>query len=285
LDSKRIRKNRFRKKKGRSGTSRTAGLVAVLKFTAGTGALAALSLGLIFCHDVITQSRYFGAETITVSGNRQLDRTEILARAGVSPGTNILAVNLSAVRKRLVSHPWIAEAYVRRQIPRKIDIRIEEHRAAAVLDLDRRYLINARGIIFKALAEGEGTGLPVIRGLRYSDVRIQPTGRTGEARASVEEDVVAVLKLGTFAAATLPISTVERIQFDREIGLSLKTAGPDPLVIRLGTGDYQRKFEVLETVLGRLGEIQPRPWTGLRHIDLNDPARIVVQPLISSGES
>jgi cell division protein FtsQ len=259
--------------------------MAVLKFTAGIGGLAALSLGLIFCHDVITQSRYFGAETITVSGNRQLGRTEILARAGVSPGTNILAVNLSAVRKRLVSHPWIAEAYVRREIPRTIDIRIEEHRAAAVLELDRKYLINARGIIFKAVAEGEGTGLPVIRGLRYSDVRIRPTGRTGEARASVEDDVIAVLKLGTSAAATLPISKVERIQFDREIGLSLKTAGPDPLVIRLGTDDYQRKFEVLETVFGRLGQIQPRPWTGLRHIDLNDPARIVVQPLISSDES
>jgi cell division protein FtsQ len=285
LGSKRIRKNRFRKKKGRSGTNRTAGLMAVLKFTAGVGALAALSLGLIFCHDVVTQSRYFHAEKITVSGNRQLGRNEILARAGVSPGTNILALNLSAVRKRLVSHPWIAEAYVRRQFPRSIDIRIEEHRAAAVLDLDRKYLMDDRGIIFKVLAEEEGTGLPVIRGLRYSDVRIQPMGRTGESRASVEDDVIAVLKLGTFAAATLPIPAVERIQFDREIGLSLKTAGPDPLVIRLGTGDYRRKFEVLETVLDRLGEIQPRPWTELRHIDLNDPARIVVQPQISSDES
>lgn len=282
LGSKRIRKNRFRKKSRKTGKGL---LKAVLKFSAGAAALAALSLGLIFCHDAVTQSGFFRAATVTVSGHHRLERDAVLARAGLAPGENILAVNLAAVRKRLRSHPWIAEASVRREIPRAIHIRIEEHRPSAVLDLGRKFLVDARGIIFKELAPGEGKDLPVIRGLRFADVHIEPTDRTGASRALVYDEVIAVLRLGRAAAATLPSATVARIEVDREMGLNLQTTGPEPLEIRLGFKDYQRKFGLLERVLARLQERQTQTWQGIRQIDLNDPNRIVVRPRFSEGDS
>lgn len=281
LGNKDTRKNRFRKKTVKA--KRKIRLAALLKFFGGTAALAALSLGLIFCHDLITQIAYFRAETVTVTGNHRIERDEILSRARVAPGMNILGLNLAAIRKRLVAHPWIAEAFVRREIPRAIHIRIEEHRAAAILELGRKFLVDSRGVIFKALAEGEQQGLPMIRGLRFSDVRIEATGRTGERRASVYDDVIAVLNLGKAAATALPIPVLEQIEVDREIGLKLKTAGPEPLEVRLGFSDYERKFKVLEMVLDRLKQPQMQQWQGIRFIDLNDPSRIVVRPRLADG--
>jgi len=76
LATKRVRKNRFRKKNRRK---RKIGPVAVLKFLAGAAALTGLSLGLIFCHDLVTQLGYFQAETVAVTGNRHLPRSEILS--------------------------------------------------------------------------------------------------------------------------------------------------------------------------------------------------------------
>jgi len=173
---------------------------------------------------------------------------------------------------------------VRREIPRAIHIRIEEHRAAAVLDLERKFLVDSRGVIFKELTAGEGRGLPVIQGLRFADLRIEAMGRTGESRATVYDDVIAVLKLGRTAAAALPIAGPEIIAVDREIGLRLKTTGPVPLEIRLGFTDYRRKFELLKIVLEQVRQSPALQWQGIRFIDLNDPSRIVVQPRFTDGE-
>jgi len=69
-----------------------------------------MSLMFIFIHDVLTQCDYFKAESITVTGGQRLTPDQILKTADIEEGVNLVSLNLKMIRKRLLAHPWIAEA-------------------------------------------------------------------------------------------------------------------------------------------------------------------------------
>ena len=160
--AKRIRKNRFRrKKKNRSGGVFIGGVKIV---AVGCG-LSLLSVLFILCHDALTQWEAFAVERITLTGNQRLNRQQICDQSLIQLGANILAVNLTTARKRLLAHPWIAEVYIQREIPDGIHFHIREHRAVAVIDLGRKFLLDESGALFKELEATDTVTLPGVHGL------------------------------------------------------------------------------------------------------------------------
>ncbi len=109
--------------------------------------LGLVCMGLLFIlgYDIMTQGRMFAAREIAVLGNRQLSEARVLSLAGIDPGVNIFAVNLSLARKRLISDGWIAEARVGREIPDRLVIRVREHVPQAILDLGKKYVMSREG--------------------------------------------------------------------------------------------------------------------------------------------
>ena len=113
--------------------------------------LVATSGFFIFMHDVVTQSGYFTAKGVIIEGGQRLSQKQIAEQAQLRAGMNILAANLTVARKRLLSHPWIDEAEITREIPSGLIIRIKEHEPLAIVDLGHKFLINEKGEIFKDL--------------------------------------------------------------------------------------------------------------------------------------
>ena len=142
-----------------------------IKITAAVAGFAATTGFFILIHEIVTQCDYFAAETITISGTRRLTHDQVARQARIRTGDNILSVNLSLVRKRLLAHPWIAEAGVSREIPSGLRIRIEEHSPLAVVDVGKKFLINHSGIIFKAWDASDPADLPVVNGLNVLEDR------------------------------------------------------------------------------------------------------------------
>ena len=295
LGIRRKKKNRFKRqrpKKSRHWVS------SGLKLTAGGIGVALLSIIFIFCHDVITQCDAFKAKTVAVTGNRRLSREEICERAGILPGSNILAVNTVAARKRLLAEPWIADAQIRRKIPDGIHVVIREHRALAVIDLGRKFLLDDTGTIFKELAPREADNLPVIEGLRYADIELRPSAAgagipapqinrqfNGDQNpASPFAAVVAVLQLGTPTDSIIPNRHLSRIVVDSETGITLQTRR-GPKTVKLGFQDYTRKFAVLRRLLAYLEQHRPGIWRELDTVDLNNLDRIVVEPVYDNGKA
>ncbi|MFW5636577.1 MAG: cell division protein FtsQ/DivIB, partial [Thermodesulfobacteriota bacterium] len=136
-------------------------ILHILIWTAG------MSVWLVFLFLFLIQWDYLRAERVVVSGAGRLSEPMVLEKAGLSPGVNIFSVNLSKARKRLLSHPWIAEAAVGIWFPPEIRIRIKEYEALAVFELDQKYLANRDGKIFKEWDPLETRILPVVSGLRY----------------------------------------------------------------------------------------------------------------------
>ena len=104
------------------------------KLMAAVVAFAAVTGFFILIHEIVTQCDYFAAEKVTIEGTQRLTHEQVARQARVRTGDNILSVNLSLARKRLLAHPWIADAEVSREIPSRLIIRVKEHTVLAVVD-------------------------------------------------------------------------------------------------------------------------------------------------------
>jgi cell division protein FtsQ len=260
--------------------------------TGGAAAVILVSFFFIFVHDVFTQSDHFKAKQFHVEGTRRLSPKAVLSLAGVRDGVNVLSVNLSAARRRLLAHPWIAEAKIQLEIPSILRIRIREHQPAAVVDIGKKFLLNEEGEIFKEWESADPKGLPVVTGLKPADLKV--ADRSGAAAAMplfFERDsglppetqpgrpldaVLQTLALGNETGAVLPNQQIRTIQVDRELGLTL-IAFEEGKLIRLGYDDYPAKYRLLAELLTFL-KTQPGV-ADFNRIDLTDVNRVIVNPV------
>lgn len=266
------RQNRYKKAKApqrKSGPGLIHRLAVVLKLGGLMAVLLALSAVFMLAYAAVTQSDYFRTETIVVEGLSRLSRQTVIARAGLEPGDNLLAINLHLVRKRLLSHPWIAQAQVSREIPETLSISIKEHQPLAVVDMGRRFLLNTQGRIFKELGDEEFSRLPVIKGIHYTDISL------GEDDLSpVMQSVMQVLDLVGSPESVFGATRIGCLEYDHELGITL--------ISREHRRAYRLGFEPFKTKFSRLAELVPRlnkdrQWRRYKAVDVNNPDRIVVQ--------
>ena len=246
--------------------------VTCFKIIAVVSLITVMSLVFIFSYDLLTQCNYFKAKSITIEGVNRLSKNQIVRQACINNGVNIFSVNLSATRKRLLAHPWIADAEVRREIIDKIIIKIKEHRPLAVVDLNRKFfLVNSHGEIFKKLEESDPHNLPVVVGLELSDMDVSEKFRSIPFKA-----VMDVLRLGQKSQSIFPNKSLKIVKVDREIGITLYPFN-GIRSIKLGYGNYSDKYKRLKNVLFYIEKEQEL--SDFDSIDLNNLNRIVVNPL------
>jgi cell division protein FtsQ len=266
-------------------------LAALVWLAAGAGGVVFVSLFFVFVHDVFTQSEHFRAGQIQVEGGQRLSVKAILAQAGVQPGINVLSLNLAAARKRLLAHPWIAEAEIQREIPAALRIRIREHVGAAVVDVGRKFLLNPQGELFKEWEASDPADLPTVAGLDLADLRAVDRSAAaggltfldaGTAAAAPPlpsrpmDAVLQVLTLGRDAGSILPTRALRAIRVDRELGLTL-VAYDEHRAIRLGYNDYPAKYHLLRE-LQAFFRAQANV-AEFERVDLTDLNRVIVNPV------
>jgi len=265
-------------------------LVAGIWLIIGAVAVVFVSAFFIFMHDVFTQSEHFQARQIHVEGGRRLSRQLILDQAGVRPGINVLSVNLAAARKRLLAHPWIAEAEIQREIPATLRIRIREHVGAAVVDVGRKFLLSPQGELFKEWEPSDPSDLPSVAGLAVADLRAVDRSAAAGSLALFDaggpmpppppsramDAVLQVLILAREPKSVLSTRELRAIQVDRELGLTL-VAYAENRAIRLGYNDYPAKYHLLRDLLAFF-RTQPNV-ADFERIDLTDMNRVIVNPI------
>ena len=213
---------------------------------------------------------------------------QVIEAARVKKGMNVLDVNLAMTRKRLLAHPWIADAEIRREIPAGLYIKVQEHSPLAIIDLGRKFLLNENGRVFKEWTDRDPANLPLVSGLALSDIRVhgktaaQPS-RNGRDPSQLKhpqndpfEAVMQVLRLGRQTRSILSNGNIRQIKVDREIGITL-VAFKQMKTIVLGYYNYPLKFNMLKDILSH-GKHRRR-FPEFDRIDLNNVNRIVVNPV------
>ncbi|MCG8555327.1 MAG: FtsQ-type POTRA domain-containing protein [Proteobacteria bacterium] len=198
-----------------------------------------------FVEQYVRRSPHFRTDVIQVSGLRHLDRAGVLRTAGLEVGQNIFATSPEIAEERLRRHSWIASVEVRRRLPDSYRIRLREHRAVALLALEKTYLVADDGTVFKALGPGDPADLPPITGVDTQRLAKDPALRT-----SVLLNAVALLH--DYREAGLwrrqPIAEIH-IEPDRSLSLHV---GDGPTHVRLGKRPFRRKLRRLRKVLDQL---------------------------------
>ena len=263
------RKNRFKKNKRQSRRRFIGHLMLSFKLGGLMALLLVFSALFVMGYAAVTHSDYFRTQSVEISGLSRLTREVIMVQAGLRPGDNLLAVNLHLVRKRLLSHPWIAQARVERVIPGTLNIEVKEHEALAVVDLGRKFLINTHGRLFKEYEDEEALNLPLVTGIAYADISLGD-----DALSPALDTVLKVLRASRAPGSALAYSDIARVRFDAQMGILL-TDRRRRLMVKLGFDHFKEKYS-------RLTELWPylknnQAWSGFKTIDLNNPDRVVVQ--------
>ncbi len=155
-------KNKYKKKSGSIRVWVSLGLVLVF---------GASSFICIRAYQWLIEAPFLNVGTIVVEGAKKVMPLEVVALAGISPHTNILAIDQARICRRVASHNWIREAHVTRVIPDKVIITIEERDAIALVEHGELFLMDSDGSLFEPAGERAEWPLPVISGLGPQEVR------------------------------------------------------------------------------------------------------------------
>lgn len=167
-------------------------------------------------------------------------------------GQNIFSVDLDGEARRLIEHPWIKTATVRRDLPGQLVVEVTEREAVAILQIDQLYLVDRDGVPFKRRSKEDGKVLPLLTGFDRSSFE------SGEAAARRQARLIAEAVALLAAAANtdeLPAGRISEVSWDAVRGFSLITE-ENATRILFGEGDYEAKLRrysaVAQMVGGRL---------------------------------
>lgn len=272
---RKVRRNVYKAGVRKRRQNRVARIRKTVLALGGLVLFTVFNLALILAHDWVTQTATLPIETVQVEGAQRLTERDVRRRAGIAMDGNILAVNLGTTRRRLQAHPWIAEARVMREIPAGIVIRIREHDCAAVLNLDRQFLISSAGVVFKERQNDECADAPLISGIDYVDL-----GLEGNAPSAALDAALTLLSRSGGWTDLGGRFKIREIRADPELGLTLFVAPPGNhpayRTVILGSANWPDKARKLAAIQSYLKRRSLMP--DARIFNLRDPDRIVISP-------
>lgn len=155
--------------------TRTQRFIASAKrFLVGLCVLCGAAFTVFVAQYVIRSSAYFALRSIRVSPLQHISPPALTARIAVPLGANVFTLDRAAIRRRVLSDPWVKEARVRFELPATLVIDVVEHRAAFVAPLGGLYLIDEEGRPFKRAETAEAAGLTVLTGLDRNRLTQKP---------------------------------------------------------------------------------------------------------------
>lgn len=209
-----------------------------------------------------TAKAVFVLERIVVRGNHILSEDEIKRIINIGSKKSLLELSSPQVYHRLIGSPWIKEAVIRKELPDKLIIWIEEASPQAVLRKDGRlYLIDDTGVILEELRDDSPLLLPVLE-IDYENREVLL-----EALLLLRE--MKAMNISTESELIIRGSRKE----DLTILLKQKGENPQAVAIKIGYGGYREKLRRLVDFAPSIKEKPLRPSI----IDLRFNDRVIVR--------
>lgn len=129
------------------------------------GHLEAVTAALSDTRNVIASSAGFRITAVAINGRKQLTQDEVLAIGGVNGRSSLLFLDAAAVRDKLKSNPWIADATVLKLYPGQLQIDIVERATFALWQQDGRLSVIADdGAVLEPYVSRRFISLPLVVG-------------------------------------------------------------------------------------------------------------------------
>lgn len=226
-------------------------VVAVFTLT-GYGLYRLVKLGTDI---LVFENPRFAVAQIVVETDGVLTPVQVAQLAGVHVGQNLLSLDLDWARRNLESVPVVARVEVRRQLPNRLYLRVDERIAVARLQGtgresgDAALLVDRTGMVMQPLRLGDGTvmqpqrpgPIPVLTGVPLANVRV---GKRVESEP-VYRALDLLDKLQQSAANAL--LEVERVDLSKPHQLVLTTR--QQAVVRFDREEFPQQVRRLGVIL------------------------------------
>lgn len=116
---------------------------------------------------------YFNIKDIKVLNNRNISSEEIKKLSQINLGENIFYLNLRKSRTVILSNPYILKADIKRKLPNKISIYVEERTAVFYVKQNDKYLvIDEKGIVLEEKISINGMKLIKLEGFEGKNYKV-----------------------------------------------------------------------------------------------------------------
>jgi cell division protein FtsQ len=201
----------------------------------------------------------FVVRSVVFSGNTRLSDDELRTFSGLKGGENLLTLSSRALAGKMAESRWIESVSIRKELPNRIILKINEARPFALLDMKGRlFLVDDRGTMLEKLKESTVPFLPVISGNPF---------REKEAFSEAIRLAMAIKDTGISAQK----DHVEIIAHKPEE----LAANLDGILVKIGAGDYEEKLARLIQVENEIRKRQ----IPVDYIDLRFANKVVVKPV------
>jgi cell division protein FtsQ len=140
-------------------------LSSIIYGTVEGGHVPTIVSGFKEARDQAANAAGFRIVSVALSGNIRVSREEVLAIAGVTGTTSLLFLDVAAMRERLRTNPWIADATVLKLYPGELQVNITERQAFALWQKDRRVSVIAEdGTVLEPFVAPGLVQLPLVVG-------------------------------------------------------------------------------------------------------------------------
>jgi cell division protein FtsQ len=227
---------------------------------AKTFALVALPVVLLAGFAAATYTPLFRLRDIRVEGTQSLRPGEVIARAGIGPGTNVFHLDTGSIVTALEADPWIRSATVERHLPGSVVITVQERTPIA------RALVGASSTV----VAGDGIVLPGAVATGLPEIRASVGELTDDDRTTAAEALNAI--------PPVVRARVSAVVAEPTGSLAMDLAGG--VTVRYGVGgDPVAKATALRSVLAWAARVH----VALAQIDLTVPQ--APSATLQSGET
>ncbi len=233
----------------------------------------------------LVNSPVLAARRVSVAGNRQLSRQQVLQRAGLSGSPSMLLISTDAAEEMLLANPYVRSVSVRTSLPGEVEVEILEWEPLAMLNRGSTfYLLNSEGAVLGTASSSTRTG-----------------NGAGQPHFAISWDAPGLLRAGQNAlpgrlvqdldkmAATFPAAyglSVQSFSFDSNQKLTVNTAGGPRILFGQMATDEQ--IDSLDGKLGSLKSLRAKidlANSKLDYIDVENPAAVTTRALPSPSPS
>lgn len=236
-----------------------------LKF--GFLGLLVLALGLVISANFWKSS--LKVKRVTIEGNRIVETAEIMQLIKVPKSTQLQDIDLMAVRRDILSHHFIKDAVVERDLPATLKITIIERVPLAIINSSEILYLDEDGVVLPHSISKQLFDLPVLTGMP-DGISLTPGTKINHADIQEALQILASSRLASRELYHL-ISEV-RLRNGGDIVLYAAECG---VPIIFGHGEIASKLVRLESFWDDV--VRERGPENLQYVDLRFDDQLVVR--------
>jgi cell division protein FtsQ len=204
---------------------------------------AALTAGLIWGGVELRvwalSSPRFQLQEANFTGLTRASSAELVKLSGLSVGQNLFSLDVPALEKAMLQHPWVRSVEMTRHFPATVFVEVVEHTPEALVVLGDLYVLDGEGEPFKRVTPGDGLDLPLVTGVERDAYVKEPEAVRGRMKSAIEV---------AHAYGALKPGRHERLSEVRVDGTSLALVTVAGQEVLLGEGNTEAKLARLTRV-------------------------------------